>query len=76
MKRILIIAVAAFATSTLAQQPAQPSPEEVTALLQAVAAQRDAQANMVAQLSAKLTVMQAELEKAKATACKPKSESK
>jgi competence protein ComGC len=70
MKRLIAIAVL-VAVPAIAQQPAPPSQEEVNALLQAVAAQREQYANIAAQLSSKLTVIQAELDKAKAASCKP-----
>ncbi len=56
----------------------QSSQEEINALLQSVAMQRDQANNQAAQLSAKLQVTMAELEKVKkaAEACKPKAEEK
>jgi hypothetical protein len=72
MKRLAVLTtLCLIALSTQAQQ--QPSQEEINALLQSVAAQREAASNQVAQLSAKLTVLTAELEKAKKSAetCKP-----
>jgi hypothetical protein len=75
MKRIIIIIALTFTALTVFAQQ-QPSPEEINALLQAVAAQRETASNQVAQLSAKLTVLTAENDKLKVMDCKPKPEKK
>lgn len=63
MKRIVILAILFFAGTAVAQTP--PGQDEINALLQSVAAQRDAANNQAAQLSARVTVLTAENERLK-----------
>lgn len=76
MKKLIAVALLA-AMPALAQQPS-PAEQDAELRRAATAEQRNQQADLVAALSARLRIVEAELEKAKkaAESCKPKEEKK
>ncbi len=76
MKRLIshaILLCIFAATVVLAQAQQRPSDNEIDAMFQALVAQRNANADQVVQLSAKLVVMEKALKEAQAKECKPEA---